>query len=252
MELRDSKIRNPECPVCMSKRTFFLRCLKGQRTANYLRLYFCRNCHSLFNSSGYREDEKALIEDKEWHINHFDLVSKNTDILLNRLKEVYPKAKTFLDVGCGIGTAVLQAKSLGLDAIGVDPNPFAVEYGRERFSLDLRCNYFSPDLFQTKFDIITCTHVLEHLENPRKLLGEAIETLNAPGLLFVSVPFKKRLILNLIYILFPNFKGTPFCDNDVHITHFSHRSFRLWANEFGAQSYEYVKDGWQGYIFKFH
>ena len=240
-----------QCPVCQGKKIISLRNLKGQRTAKYFRLYFCSNCHSLFNPSGYKEDENILMSDRQWHIDKFDYKSKNVSILLSKLKKIYPQAKTFLDIGCGIGATVLQAKSLGLEAEGVEPNHFAVEYAKDKFSLDLKCDYFRENLFSHKFDLIICDQVLEHLENPRQLFKAAIKTLNRPGLLYISVPFRKDPIRQLLYTAFPNLMGTPFFDNDVHITHFSHRSMKLWAKEFGANSCELIKCGGKGYIFSF-
>jgi 2-polyprenyl-3-methyl-5-hydroxy-6-metoxy-1,4-benzoquinol methylase len=236
-----------KCPVCLSRQAVFLRYLKGKRTAKYFKLYFCANCRSLFNFSAYKEDDKALIADKQWHINHFDRNTKRAIPLLNELKNLYPQAETFLDIGCGIGATVLQARRLGWEAVGIEPNPFAVEYAKDQFSLNVTCDYFKQDSFKNKFDIISCIHVLEHTETPRLLLKAAIETLNRPGLLYLSVPFKKKEKL-WKYILFPNYKDSPFFDNDVHIIHFSHKSFRLLAEEFGVTSYKKMQDG---YVFEF-
>lgn len=238
------------CPVCLSTRLFYIRHIKGQRTGKYLRLNFCVNCHSLFNPSEYKEDDKAMMADKNWHVSNFNKVTNRTSILLTRLKAFNPTPRTLLDIGSGVGATVLQAKSLGFDAIGVEPNHYAVNYAKEQFSLDLRRDYFNRNLFQNRFDVITCIHVLEHLDNPRKLFQDAIETLNRPGLIFLSVPFIRAITLP-IYTLFPNLRGSPFHDNDVHIIHYSHKAFGMWAQEFGAHSCEYIKDGWPGYLLKY-
>lgn len=239
------------CPVCNSQNIVFLRKLKGQRSGNYFALFYCKNCFSMFNPSGYHENDDALKVDLEWHISKFDDKKRNALQLIQKLMKIRPDAKTFLDIGCGIGATVLQAQSLGLEAEGVEPNSWAVNYAQEKFSLDLKCDYFQENLYQQKFDIIICDQVLEHLENPRNLFKAAISSLNRPGLIYISVPFRKEPIRQLVYTVFPNLPKTLFFDNDVHITHFSHNSMKLWAKDFNASSYQLINDAGKGYIFSF-
>ena len=245
-------MNNRKCPVCSTKNILSLRKLKGKRTGNFIELYLCGNCYSMFNPSGYKENDNALKADLEWHIEKLDNKSNKALQLIKHLIEIEPEAKTFLDIGCGIGATVLQAKSLGLIAEGIEPNHFAVEYAQKKFSLNLKCDYFQENSYENKFDLIICDQVLEHLENPRQLFKAAIETLNRPGLLYISVPFRRDPIRQFLYVAFPNLMGTPFYDNDVHIVHFSHRSMKLWAKEFGANSCKLIKCGGKGYIFKFN
>lgn len=240
-----------KCPACYNQNIVYLRNVKGQRTDKELKLYSCNNCHSLFNPSGYVEEENALKADLQWHIDWFDYNAKKAPLLLNKLTSLLPQAETFLDIGCGIGATVLQAKSLGMKAEGVEPNCFAVEYGKKKFDLDLKCDYFRENLFTDKFDLIVCEQVLEHLEDPRQLFKTAIATLNRPGILFISVPFRKDVIRQLIYNAFPNLPGTIFYDNDVHITHLSHRVMKLWAKEFEVDAYKRIKCYGTGYAFQF-
>ena len=241
-----------KCPACNSPDLVYVRDLIGQRTGDTLKLYRCKNCDSLLNPSGYVEDEQALKTDLKWHLDWFGYNSQKAPLLLKKLISLYPEAQTFLDIGCGIGATILQAKSLGLKAEGVEPNRFAVEYAQEKYSLDLKCDYFGKDLFTQKFDIIVCEQVLEHLEQPRQLVEAAIATLNRPGILYIGVPFRKDLVRQTIYNLFPNLPGSIFCDNDVHITHLSHRSMKLWAQEFQADACQRIKCCGTGFAFQFN
>lgn len=239
------------CPVCTKKSSLFLRYLHGQRTGKRIRLFYCLYCRSLFNPSGYKEDEKQLILDKNWHINNFQKATRQASLLLPKIKSILPNSKTLLDIGAGIGAIVLQAKKIGLKSEGIEPNYFAVEYAKNTFSVDLICDYFKNGLFKKKFDIITCTHVLEHIENPRYIIKAALKILDRPGLLFISVPFRRRHIKSLYYVLFPDKKGTPFHNNDVHIIHFSRRCFNIWRRDFRADFCEYTPSryGWVGFVF---
>ena len=240
------------CSVCESQNTNYVRQIKGQRTGKLFSLYFCQNCFSMFNPSGYKENNDALKLDLEWHINKFEDKKRNASELIQKLITIKPDARTFLDIGCGIGATVLQAKSFNLEAEGVEPNHFAVDYAKEKFAVDLKCNYFQESLYDRKFDLIICDQVLEHLENPQQLFKAAISSLNRPGLIYISVPFRKDPIRQIVYTAFPNLPGTLFFDNDVHITHFSHRSMKLWAEKFNADDYEFISIAGKGYIFYFN
>jgi len=241
-----------QCPVCNYHKLFSIRHLKGERTGKLFRLWFCRNCHSLFNPSGYREDDEQLCLDVDWHSNNYDDSVKKAELLIYNLLSEHDKAKSLIDIGCGIGSVVTTAKSFNLKAVGVEPNRFAVDHAKKKFGIELVCDYFKNGICKQKFDLVTCISVLEHLEKPRILLKDAINTLNPGGLLFVSVPFRGRNVLKvLMYILFPNLKGTPFSLNDEHIVHFSHKSIQMLAKEFGATSCKHVTWGWNGYLMRF-
>jgi 2-polyprenyl-3-methyl-5-hydroxy-6-metoxy-1,4-benzoquinol methylase len=240
-----------KCPVCNAQKIISLRKLKGKRTGNLFNLYYCNTCYSMFNPSGYQENDCSLKVDLKWHISKFDSKGKNALKLIQQLMKINPDAKTFLDIGCGIGATILQAQSLGLKAEGVEPNYWAVNYAKENFSLDLKCDYFQENLYEKKFDLIICDQVLEHLENPQQLFKAAIASLNRPGIIYLSVPFRKDFVRQLIYTAFPNLPGTLFFDNDVHITHFSHKSMKLWAKEFQADSCQLINYGRKKYIFSF-
>ena len=241
-----------ECPVCNAKNTIIVRNLRGQRTGKLILLYYCNSCYSMFNPSGYRENNDVLKSDLEWHINNFDEHKIASDrLVIKQLMEAHPRAKTFLDIGCGIGATVMQARDMGLEAEGVEPNRYAVDYAKEKLSLNLTCNYFRKDLYERKFDLIVCDQVLEHLENPRQLFEAAVYSLNRPGLIYISVPFRKDPLRQLIYTAFPQLPGTLFFDNDVHITHFSTHSMKRWAADFQADSYQFIKIAGRGCIFSF-
>ena len=238
------------CPVCESGKVVRIRKLPGQRTGNKLILRGCRSCHSLFNPSDYSEDDARLQSDVKYLSGRADIASRWAEILVGKLRKISPEADTFLDLGCGIGTLVRAAKAAGFEAQGIDLNPYAVDYGKKKYGVDL----LYGDIIEHppgRYDVITCNHVFEHLKRPRRVFEAALGMLNRPGLIFLSMPFRKQAALQLKYILFPNLSGTPFNDNDVHITHFSRRSIRLWAEEYGAKSCIHSLAGLEGFILSF-
>lgn len=91
-----------------------------------------------------------------------------------------------LDVGCGLGDMLAYRAQ----TIGVDINPHTVEYCRSR---GLDAYLMQPDRlpFHNKyFDSVFLDNVLEHLENPNKLLSEIGRVLRDDGTLLIGLPGK--------------------------------------------------------------
>ena len=88
-----------------------------------------------------------------------------------------PANATLLDVGCGKGTWLLFLKHYRPDvkAKGIDVNPEYVEICRAK-GLDVELgDIYSLSFARRSFDVVTCMHVLEHLEDDRAALMKLID-----------------------------------------------------------------------------
>jgi 2-polyprenyl-3-methyl-5-hydroxy-6-metoxy-1,4-benzoquinol methylase len=98
------------------------------------------------------------------------------------------RAPRYLDVGCSTGFVVEAARDKGWDAIGIDLNPSAIEFGRSR-GLDLRTVALEDAGFAPRtFDVVSLFDVLEHLLDPRRTLRACADLLAPGGILFLYVP----------------------------------------------------------------
>jgi 2-polyprenyl-3-methyl-5-hydroxy-6-metoxy-1,4-benzoquinol methylase len=98
------------------------------------------------------------------------------------------RAPRFLDVGCSTGFVVEAAKTAGWDAIGIDLNPSAIEYGQSR-GLDLRTVALESAAFAPgSFDAVGLFDVVEHLLDPGRTVQAAVDLLAPEGILFLYVP----------------------------------------------------------------
>jgi len=89
-------------------------------------------------------------------------------------------AGSLLDVGCGNGQFIARMRSFGWTVTGIDPDPTAVDYG-QRQGLDIRSGTIS-DLPDTDcYDVITLSHVIEHVADPVNLLRECCKRLRPGG-----------------------------------------------------------------------
>jgi SAM-dependent methyltransferase len=101
--------------------------------------------------------------------------------------EVAPSGP-LLDVGCSLGYTLEAAKSLGLDAAGVDVSAHAIaECVRRGF--DARRGGLDELPFEdASFSLVVLKHVFEHTPAPRRTLAELRRVLVPGGAAFFAVP----------------------------------------------------------------
>lgn len=94
-----------------------------------------------------------------------------------------------LDVGCGDGSALLRLRALGWSRLeGVDLDPAAVELARQH-GLAVRTGTLEAQTYpEGSFDVLTMSHVLEHVPDPVGFLRECHRILRPGGELVVYTP----------------------------------------------------------------
>lgn len=102
-----------------------------------------------------------------------------------------PKAsrgKRLLDLGCGNGAFLLRARSAGWLTVGVDLDPKAVEVAQSQ-RLDVRLGGVEElGPANEQFDVITLSHVIEHVHHPLDVLQACHNLLKPDGNLWIDTP----------------------------------------------------------------
>lgn len=89
------------------------------------------------------------------------------------LKHCPPENKRLLDFGCGRGESIRIFGDAGFQASGTDTDPECVRLSSGHGKASVLNAEDPVGQFGAKsFDAVTCFHVLEHVENPRKVLRD--------------------------------------------------------------------------------
>ena len=136
---------------------------------------------------GKEKAVKSFINDEKAKISFLDLIEE----------QFFPfQGKRVLDIGCGKGGIIISCALRGAtEAIGIDIDEKELEIARRRASsYGLKNVQFlknkGEDLFfpDNSFDLVIATSVLEHVENPHKVLKEMVRVLSPGGVIFIVSP----------------------------------------------------------------
>ena len=113
------------------------------------------------------------------------------DYKLRNIKKYFKdKSIRLLDFGCGDGTFIKTIDGLfNLKYhLGVDFSIESVKLCKEKGLTVSRSDAWSMNKFEDKFNLITLTHVLEHIPNPREVINKIEECMESGGILIMSLP----------------------------------------------------------------
>jgi len=100
---------------------------------------------------------------------------------------IKPKTKNpkLLDYGCGNGNFLKYLSDKNINSIGVEKSLLS-----QRICRSKGLNVFSSikDIKQSKYNVITLWHVLEHVSNPLKCISALSKLLSIDGSLVIAVP----------------------------------------------------------------
>lgn len=93
-----------------------------------------------------------------------------------------------LDVGCGAGEFLARARRCGWQAQGVEPDPQAVARCRSQGLDVIQGDIAALGDTASRFDLITLSHVIEHVHDPRWVLQQCHRLLRPGGTLWLETP----------------------------------------------------------------
>ncbi len=170
------------CLICSST---FLKPLKGYEKAH---LCQCNACGFVF---AQKIPTSFELEEHYKGYGRNDYLSPITIKRYNELldqMEVYRKTNKLLDVGCGIGYFLEEAKKRGWEVYGTEFTDEAVSICQQK-GIHIHKGVLNPDDFEAEsFDVITSFEVIEHINNPIEELSNFNTLLRKGGLVYVTTP----------------------------------------------------------------
>lgn len=144
---------------------------------------------------------------------------------LPRFEEERGIGRRMLDVGCSVGTQMLEYRNRGWDVCGIDLDGNAVEVARS-IQLDARISTLEEaELEEESFDLIAMMDVIEHVPDPKPVLAKLHTLLKPGGVLKLKTPCAESII-HYQY-------GPHWTASDTHLLYYTRRLLHRALREAG-------------------
>lgn len=234
-----------DCPVCDGHKISFLREVYDDRYGHpeLFKLVRCQDCGHIMTTPMPGEYELASL-----YGTYYPRENINTTQVTNQAAKVthtFSKIRRWwrgddnngqyyvrpgekmLDIGCGSGLSLLEARKLGVEAWGVEADPNIKRFADE---LDLQIHQGSihdnpfPDV---TFDLIVLNQVIEHIPEPEKTLKLIRSRLAENGRVILVFPN--------INSIWSKLSGERWINWHIpyHLHHFSKKTFVQMAERCG-------------------
>jgi transketolase len=148
---------------------------RRRRQREHYQIVMCEKC-SLVRSSPVIDEKSQdlLYQDSQFFFhNEVSYVARTYANVLEKFIEKYQVSiKSLLEVGCSNGFFLEKAMQMGIDdVVGVEPSQDCLKYAKESIRPRIINDSYKPELFKNKqFDLICSFQVLDHMQDPKKLL----------------------------------------------------------------------------------
>ncbi len=216
----------------------------------------CKNCGLIYSNPQPvpfdLQDHYGVPPEDYWKPNYFNIDENYFKGEIERLKKLidFKPGMRSLDIGAGLGKAMISLEKAGFDVYGFEPSQQFYERAISKMNIDPKklqlgmienVNY--PDAY---FDFISFGAVLEHLYDPSQSIQKALKWLKPNGIIHIEIPSSDWLINKLVN-LFYKLKRSDYVANispmhdPYHLYEFSLNSFKEHSKQNGYEIalYEY-------------
>lgn len=230
----------PQCPVCGGTDWGLIHSGPVRNGTNRSELEAevrrCKTCgvdrleesaclaHSAYESEEYRRHLDQDHDTTKHFANHDELVRFTTETLW----PLSLRGKIVADVGCGGGALLDHLRGVAETLLAIEP---ALPWSA---SLEARGYQWYPNCAKAaavwggKVDVILCTQVIEHVDDPCQFLAGIAELLAPSGVAVVSTPNRRDILMELLPDTFP-----AFFYRSQHRWAFDEKSLEFAANRAG-------------------
>lgn len=194
-------VHHRACPLCSAADIAFLKTVKDHSISHEsFALWRCAACSFTFTQDAPAPEEIGAYYKSEHYISHSDTKSGLVNRLYHSAREYMlgrkyqliadlTTGKKVLDYGTGTGYFVDYLQRKGYQAVGVEIDEDARNYGRQKFGIEIHPPvFFEQEAEAGTYDAITMWHVLEHLYDPLFCLRRSSALLKSKAYLVIAVP----------------------------------------------------------------
>ena len=117
------------------------------------------------------------------------------DQCIRKLSALIPGDGTsLLDVGCGNGYFLSRAKQQDWAVTGIEPSAENGRHAKENFNIDVAITDFESYPVGRTFDCVSLWDFIEHVSNPKEVLGKVKALLKPNGIILLATPDHFSLI----------------------------------------------------------
>lgn len=194
--LPENLLSQSTCPVCLQNRIRHWRILKGWK------LDQCQTCGMIFvnprpsdamlsNAYQLPPDEYKqffqtdYIDVEQYYNGNLAVSRKNSQQYLMELEKRLKRPGTILDIGCGTGVFLKEARKRAWATVGIDPGNWHPDADFDAVLNIQRCSFWDAKLDESVFDVVFMGSVLEHIGEPVNLLNKVHKLLKPGGILYI-------------------------------------------------------------------
>lgn len=157
----------------------------------------------------YQKGVRKNFLQRKWHTGKLNAV----------LSEVDFKPRRILDIGCASGWFLsrLASKYPQAECYGIDMYGAAIKYGQKKYpKLKLKTSDAHKIPYKDNmFDLIVCTEVLEHVEDPKKVLDEMKRLLTKDGKAIIELD-SGSILFSVVWYLWRLGQGNVWNHSHLH------------------------------------
>ena len=245
-------VKLERCPICdNAKFQNKLICMDHAVSGESFAIVKCIQCELLITNPRPDPDSLPNYYDSKNYISHTGKGNNLVNFLYKIIRRITIRGKVklignlstggkkmLLDIGCGTGNFLDACGDRGWNIHGVEPNEKARKIAENLTGIEI-----FPDVssLNSKFDIITLWHVLEHFEDLDEIMKELNRLLHRNGRLVIAVPNHRSLDQNLYKEFWAAW------DVPRHMFHFSTETIRKLVRKYQMKIEKVLPMKWDAY-----
>jgi SAM-dependent methyltransferase len=173
------------------------------------------------------------FNEPDWYIN----IHKSSAKWIN--DHVNVENKKILDTGCFTGDLMRQLILFGAQCYGYDPSAIGIMIAQKKgLNVTKASSFCASEYYGEKFDVITISHVLEHIVDHKAFFSDIDYAINDDSLIYIEVPDLEKFYISNDPSLLVDQRDPMLQFNSEHINFFTRQSLMRMMDKLGYETYE--------------